>query len=59
MASGYNLESVLSEILDERMNMKGTARGKTTGSKMEIYDSSWSALNSWIETKIAKQMVSL
>eukprot|EP01036_Dinobryon_divergens_P027465 gene27465-36242_t len=36
--------------------MKGTARGKTTGSKVEIYDYSWAALNSWIETKIAKQM---
>lgn len=55
--TSYNLESVLSEILDERINMKGTARGKTTGSKVEIYDYSWAALNSWIETKIAKQMV--
>ena len=55
--TGYNLESVLNEILDERANMKGTARGKTTGAKVEIYDNSWTALNAWIESKLAKQMV--
>jgi hypothetical protein len=59
MASGYSLENVINECLDEKINVKGTARGKTAGAKIEIYQNSWAALNAWIETKLAKQLVLL
>lgn len=63
MCAAYNLDSIVAELLSERSADKAihnnTARGKTQGSKNEIYYSSWGALNSWIESKFAKQRVSL
>jgi hypothetical protein len=58
MSLSYGLEHIINECIEERLNFKTTARGKTSGAKNEIYDSSWAALNAWIETKLAKQMVS-
>ena len=57
--SGYTIDNIINECLDEKINTKGTSRGKTIGAKIEIYQNSWAALNSWIETKIAKQMVTI
>lgn len=57
MSSAYGLFHVFNELLDEKANKNTTARGKTMGAKSEIYQGAWSALNAWIETKLAKQKV--
>jgi hypothetical protein len=57
MSGAYSLFHVFNELLDEKANKNTTARGKTMGAKSEIYQGSWSALNAWIETKLAKQKV--
>jgi hypothetical protein len=59
MSGAYSLFHVFNELLDEKANKNTTARGKTMGAKSEIYQGSWSALNAWIETKLAKQKVCL
>jgi hypothetical protein len=57
MSGAYSLFHVFNELLDEKANKNSTARGKTMGAKSEIYQGAWSALNAWIETKLAKQKV--
>lgn len=57
MSGAYGLFHVFNELLDEKANKNSTARGKTMGAKSEIYQGAWSALNAWIETKLAKQKV--
>lgn len=59
MSGAYGLFHVFNELLDEKASKNTTARGKTMGAKSEIYQGSWSALNAWIETKLAKQKVRL
>lgn len=51
--SVYTLEDVIKECTN-----KYDAKGTTLGAKNEIYQGTWSALNAWIETKLAKQKVS-
>jgi hypothetical protein len=58
MSGAYSLFHVFNELLDEKTNANSTARGKTMGAKSEIYQGAWSALNAWLETKLAKQKVS-
>jgi len=48
--SVYKLEHVIQECVT---NYK--TKGMTPGAKNEIYNSTWVALNAWIETKLAKQ----
>ena len=57
MSGAYTLFHVFNELLDDKATINSTARGKTMGAKSEIYQNSWSALNAWMETKLAKQKV--
>lgn len=53
----YSLSHVIDECVDEKIKVQTKARGATPGAKYEIYEGSWVALNTWIETVIAKQKV--
>jgi hypothetical protein len=55
--SAYNLEHIVKECYDEKMEVVTTARGKTTGAKLDIYANSWIALNAWIESRLSQQKV--
>jgi hypothetical protein len=57
MSGAYSLYHIFDELLDEKASVNSTARGKTMGAKSQIYQDSWTALNAWIETKLAKQKV--
>jgi hypothetical protein len=58
MASCYTLEHIIQECLREKAKVLNTARGKNTESKIEIYSSSWDALNTWIESRLKVHKVS-
>jgi hypothetical protein len=56
--SYYSFEHIVKECYDEKAAVLTTARGKTTGAKLDIYANSWIALNAWIESRLSQQKVS-
>ena len=50
----YTIDTVIAECVRTY-----DVRGHAPGAKEEIYYSSWKALNQWIETKLAKQLVGI
>eukprot|EP01038_Epipyxis_sp_PR26KG_P011063 gene11063-14849_t len=52
--AAYSLNHVIQECLDEKGN-SGVSKGKTLVDRKNIYETSWDALNMWIETRLARQ----
>lgn len=56
MSSSYKLDHVISECIDNRISFShSNTKSRIPQDHREIYDSSWSVLNSWIESRLAKQ----
>lgn len=51
----YTLDDVVADILNEKARVVTVSRGQTSENKETIYRESWAALNTWIETKLAKK----
>jgi hypothetical protein len=57
MASGYILDHIIQECLQEKIRVMNTSRGKCNDAKVDIYANSWIALNAWLEARLSKHKV--
>ena len=55
MNEGYSLDHIIQECVDERS--AGMAKDHSLISNRALYESSWDAMNSWIESRLRKNKV--